>query len=857
MTKLLNYLKTYTPTPSYNQEREDGRRSFVERFPKELLSEMKLEDYVVGGENKDTYSNWLEFKKILFGIGGGNASKFGVYVKKDDQSFRTGFSSNAQILEGEELQQYFENLKSNLVKAIDLAEQERVSEIKQLDLPIWNLVLEKILVIYFPDKFINVGSSEVLIACAKDLGMDHIELSNDNVVEINYELRKKIDSIPEFKGLDYIDIGNIVWEAYKDDVKREYYIIGTKYDGNKDIFPELLERSVIATGFASNLNLNDLFGARNKDIKKFLEDHGEQKSYNALNLFLNLKPGDLIALKADGSPKGTQPFLSIIGIAEVIEKDGFVYQHDPGGLGHLIHVKFLQAPVYKKFPIGGFGSTLQKVKKDEQIEQIFNTEYEILESHFKPQLSMSIGQNSQSSSFNQILYGPPGTGKTYHTITKAIGIVNPSFDPKQNRDKIKAEYNRLVENGQIVFTTFHQSMSYEDFIEGIKPTTLKDTEEDEVIDNTVIESKPIQYEIQDGIFKRLCQKAKGGALIDLDFEALWGKFFSHLINNKEAEVFKSVSSEIRFEKEGSSEEVLNVRFLRTTDDPTKEGKRIFHVRKNSIKKIFDERLDASDPNISTRQEIEKLLSAGRSTIYNAVYKSFFDFNHLGEKFKSKKTDENFVLIIDEINRGNVSQIFGELITLIEEDKRLGKEEELQVQLPYSKKPFGVPANLYIIGTMNTADRSVEALDAALRRRFSFEEMPPNYGLEELNRVIGGVQLSNLLKIINGRIEMLLDKDHLIGHSYFVKVKNIRDLQLVFQNKIIPLLQEYFFGDYGKIGLILGTKFFEEETKNNTVQLKSFFDYGDDGFEERKIYRLKDLSRMNEEDFKTAIIDLIQ
>ncbi|PRY84871.1 5-methylcytosine-specific restriction protein B [Mongoliibacter ruber] len=542
----------------------------------------------------------------------------------------------------------------------------------------------------------------------------------------------------------------------------------------------------------------------------------------------------------------------------------------------------------------------------------------------KPQPKMSKEQTPQNFSLNQILYGPPGTGKTYHTINKAIQIVNPDFDLKKDRAKIKEEYERLVKNGQVVFTTFHQSISYEDFIEGIKPTTIKEKEEDEVSEKTIDEQKPIQYEIQDGIFKRLCQKAKGGALIDLDFEILWKKFYDHLMSKSDEVVFKSVSSEIKFEKEDSTEEVLNVRFKRTTDDPDKEGRRLFHARKNGIKKIFDERLDVSDPNINTRQEIEKILSSGRSTIYNAVYKSFFDFSKLAEKFKSKKTTGNFVLIIDEINRGNVSQIFGELITLIEEDKRIGKEEALEVILPYSKKPFGVPANLYIIGTMNTADRSVEALDAALRRRFTFEEMAPkpelltpfevlsrfwlmNDGLygpskasydsseKDLRQLLGleiiadkkyrdygerklsddstflpkkmekvlsktvsfsGIDLSQLLSIINQRIEKLLDKDHQIGHSYLINVYSLDQLKSAFQNKIIPLLQEYFFGDYGKIGLILGEEFFEKIEENDAVKFKKFNDYEANDFSDRKIYRLKNLSDMEDDAFKAAIIEIV-
>jgi len=224
----------------------------------------------------------------------------------------------------------------------------------------------------------------------------------------------------------------------------------------------------------------------------------------------------------------------------------------------------------------------------------------------------------------------------------------------------------------------------------------------------------------------------------------------------------------------------------------------------------------------------------------------------------------YVLIIDEINRGNVSQIFGELITLIEEDKRLGNDEALMATLPYSKESFGVPPNLYIIGTMNTADRSVEALDAALRRRFSFEEMPPKPHLISTKgklkgeyEKIGNINLEKVLKTINDRIEKLLDKDHLIGHSYFMSVSTIKELQNAFQNKIIPLLQEYFFGDYGKIGLVLGEGFFETPEKATNNIFTKFFDYSAEDYSDRPIYRLKNMNKLNEDEFISAINSLLK
>jgi hypothetical protein len=210
-------------------------------------------------------------------------------------------------------------------------------------------------------------------------------------------------------------------------------------------------------------------------------------------------------------------------------------------------------------------------------------------------------------------------------------------------------------------------------------------------------------------------------------------------------------------------------------------------------------------------------------------------------------DHEYALFIDEINRGNIAAIFGELITLIEEDKRLGAKNELRATLPYSKPAtFGVPANVRVIGTMNTADRSVEALDTALRRRFSFVECPSRpEELEELSyRMIGEVDLSKLLTVINARIEMLLDRDHHIGHSYFMNwgdADKEQKLRQVFKNNIIPLLQEYFYGDPVKVGLVLGEAFVKKVDKKEEgkVEFASAF-RKDLDIEPKTRYRFQDV-----------------
>lgn len=169
----------------------------------------------------------------------------------------------------------------------------------------------------------------------------------------------------------------------------------------------------------------------------------------------------------------------------------------------------------------------------------------------------------------------------------------------------------------------------------------------------------------------------------------------------------------------------------------------------------------------------------------------------------KYPEEKFLFVIDEINRGNISKIFGELITLIEPSKRLGAEEEMQVTLPYSKEKFGVPANVHILATMNTADRSIAMMDTALRRRFDFVEMLPNPAVvSDCISLIDGYDIANIMDVLNKRIEVLYDREHTLGHAFFLPVSNLEDLKGVFEGKIIPTLQEYFYEDYDKIRAIL-------------------------------------------------------
>lgn len=413
---------------------------------------------------------------------------------------------------------------------------------------------------------------------------------------------------------------------------------------------------------------------------------------------------------------------------------------------------------------------------------------------------------------NQILYGPPGTGKTYHTIDKALEIISKvekiELPDENNRVDRKKLFNEYVKNGQIVFTTFHQSYGYEEFVEGIKPRMDKEN------------SKEIEYEIKDGIFKELCEKA-------LENRDSIKNFNFYIDKLKEKVKIDDNNPEKYFELPNTKYfiQYRNGRTFRIKFDGMSKNHKDYPVSIDNIEKLY---------KTSIADEI-----------YNSAYVKAI-LNYLKSqgledyKEKDEKTNSPYIIIIDEINRGNVSKIFGELITLIEPSKRIGEPEELRVTLPYSrndfydKKGFGVPSNVYIIGTMNTADRSITSLDTALRRRFEFVEMMPNPNV--LSDNCEDVNLKELLKAINTRIEYLLDREKTIGHAFFIDIDNLEKLKDVFQNKIIPLLQEYFYNDYALINMVLNDNgmIFEDKKDDKYLQkIKNLYNVDN----ERNIYSI--------------------
>ncbi len=448
-------------------------------------------------------------------------------------------------------------------------------------------------------------------------------------------------------------------------------------------------------------------------------------------------------------------------------------------------------------------------------EKICNEIKKIIKSYLnrgQPENEYPKNPNINNYSRNTILYGPPGTGKTYETIALALKIIGEKEKVdidiqeilKKNRitqverKKLLKVFEEYKNNGQIEFVTFHQSYSYEEFVEGIKPD---------------LDNEQISYTIEDGVFKKLCKEATKND----NFKEVYQKFIADVSERGDLELETS-SRNKKFRVEVNSKGNLT---LFTGKDFKKQG-------------------------VLTK---DRLYAYFKGTIQDKIWESYYKsvIEYLKDKYKIRdesNSNKNFILIIDEINRGNISKIFGELITLIEENKRIGADEELTVTLPYSKESFGIPNNLYIIGTMNTADRSIALLDTALRRRFEFVEMMPD---PELLEEVDGVDLKELLSKINERIEYLYDRDHTIGHSYFMNIESFKDLQNAFRNKIIPLLQEYFYGDWQKIRLVLADNQIKNESLQFIKEISS--DYASLFGEDEEFYEEKKMYKINEDAFK--------
>lgn len=497
----------------------------------------------------------------------------------------------------------------------------------------------------------------------------------------------------------------------------------------------------------------------------------------------------------------------------------------------------------------------------------------------------------ETFSKNMILFGPPGTGKTYYTVLYAVAICEgKTLEEVEKMDykDVKKRYDELLgQEKRIAFTTFHQSYSYEVFIEGILPVMDEDSTE-------------MQYKIVPGVFKSFCERAKEEkiqepALGISDNPRIWhvlldgsGKsdlkkrcFANNYIKIGWTDVDPIVTDQtvvndkarailLNFQEEMQPGDIVLIQEHNTSIDGIAviTGEYVFEDDDEKFPRTRQVRWIAKDIHEDV-MALNDNVHLDRKSVYRLKNMEISEVMKLVEKYTEKhftvaKNEKPFVFIIDEINRGNISKIFGELITLVEETKRLGEPEAMTAILPYSGKahPFGIPNNVYIIGTMNTADRSIALMDTALRRRFNFIEMMPK--VERLHDAYvedRGIRVNaqDLLTAINGRIEFLFDREHMIGHSFFWGLKkdhSLDKLSEIFKTSVVPLLQEYFYDDFEKIQLVLGdTEKSDDKFKfilNSEVVPKNIFK-GTPNLERQPKYTIQEEAFQNIQSYQEVLI----
>ncbi len=599
---------------------------------------------------------------------------------------------------------------------------------------------------------------------------------------------------------------------------------------NAVAWDEWRDKGMAAIGWSELGDLTGLsreeFDARTAECQR---QHGYRKGMNQVWSFRNIRPGDRVVAN-----QGTH---TALGIGTVTGGYRFVTSEhiaEDEGYPHQIQVHWDDVTP-RKVQQAGWRRTLLELDKN-TFEALVSQQEEAEAAAPKKEPAAPPCEPQ-----NIILYGPPGTGKTYSTVRRALELIlGPEKLEGLSERGLVALFREHQTRGQIEFVTFHQAYGYEEFVEGLRPVLGE------------ADSQNVRYELHDGVFKRIALRAAAEGLrtptTAPDFEELWNRFGTQVAEEDEL-VAKSQSGKayvlkrtdvgsIRIyscdlDDEGNVTSVADKGHTASQsssrviwENREQFGTEIENLSYEELKKVFARARGGGSGNAYTPLWIVygQLLALSRSRV--ALTEELVDKRARvqqaldkpsagGASFSFSTQSRQYVLIIDEINRGNVSKILGELITLLEPDKRLGARTELKLPLSYSPTHrFAVPPNLHVLGTMNTADRSIALMDVALRRRFSFEELMPSSSVirDVLSKKVpdaGFIDLVvDIFDTLNDRIRFLYDRDHQLGHSYFLDVEDMAGLRRVFMDRVIPLMQEYFYGAWDKICTVLGCPYDE-------------------------------------------------
>lgn len=671
--------------PITSENVESVRNTFVERYNPERLaaipdSELLDAMYYTEGDNSDSLCCFIEMNKecrSIFGsIAGGSAYKFGLFKKKETGEWTSGSPIKPIVLSDAEALERGKEIRDALVKGVQIIKEATLDSLEayeQLDDDLRAGVGEQFYNWTWFHKYFAIICSDKLSCYHNSEWQNHVLYCFGIKPSSKYYARSgQIAMIENYAGLYYRQFFAAHVERFGRPIT--FFRIGTSGE-DKNYAPEWIKRKVVGIGWnglgslkeyetADSLGKDDI---TDKLVELYYEDDRRTASRKAGELVRFYSTDDAsVLVAADGE--------RLLGLVD--ELGGYFYDAS-AGMAHLKpgkwHTVFGEE---EKMPnkAEGLQTSCVQIKDEENLMFLYKKYYygedqdiveeeDVMEEEQKLKTCLEVDREPRENALypmNFIIYGAPGTGKTYSTAAYAIGIITgKTFEEVKaeyagDRKRLMADYKKLVRSGQVVFTTFHQSYGYEEFIQGLRPDT---------------KSEKMSFKTVDGVFKRIADVA---------------------LNDEE---------------------------------------------------------------------------------------------------------NNYVIIIDEINRANISKVFGELITLIETDKRWGELNETSATLQ-SGDPFAVPNNLYIVGTMNSADKSISLIDAALRRRFDFIEQKPEVDL------IADPKLRGVLKSLNTSLADELDSsDLLIGHSYFLG-KTVQDLPTILNNSIIPLLYEYFYDNKKKVSSVL-------------------------------------------------------
>ena len=846
--------------PSMHNELYALKQEFLNSWPIEKLEIMTLDEYT-NLDKEDSFCYWVEQKtKSLGDVRGGSSYKFGIYKMADTSKTEKANNrdNNGDYAwhnkYGDSQQEAFGTIKSTIIKIAKSAQNNNLEDIDIIDLG--NSYKWKIAFLYSNFNVLNIFKLDALNFIATSLDLDFSDKTS-----VSGFSKKILKSKPKDK--DYFIWSNYLWNQYEESLKSTQYWLYCP-GKNAEYWDEFFDKSIMALGWDK---IGEISQYNSKDeIRKALKSPfngiANKSDYvNANYDFANtMQVGDIVIVKegrdkllghgvvtsdyffdeqralfkscrkVNWESKGEWNTSLSLGLKTLknITKDESEYNNDNKLYEYLMRIMntkntdklvdeyiiyleelgyaALTVDIYsnnfdyclnsyiKKYDVNVLKTKHYKTLSETSLETYIENTHPIHEgkgwsnftSFFEKKLKLI---ERLIPSKNRILYGPPGTGKTFYL-----------------KDQLFDKYTTKQ-------TSITNEQNFEKVISGcswwqVIAIALLDIGTSKVSD--IFDHEWVQKKASLSSSKTIRP-------------TLWGQLQCHTINECEYVNVTNRQTPLIFNKtEDSYWEILEDQVEELVPElyNLKDSVENYNPDPDIIIKNYDfvtfhqsfayeDFIEGIKP--ISPEEGEESSDLGYR-IENGVFKELC--------IRAKNDPDNrYAIFIDEINRGNVSAIFGELITLIETDKRQGSKNEMTIKLPYSKTDFSVPSNLDIYGTMNTADRSVEALDTALRRRFEFKEMMPNYNVLE-EEVVKGVELKTLLQTINERIEILIDRDHTIGHSYFVGVDTEQKLVNAFNNKIVPLLQEYFYGDYGKIGLVLGNGFVDK-IKNDKIDFASF------------------------------------